>query len=68
MSEVEFTDRYGGKLPCWLTACHDQCEATGCFAAAPALASALTLLLFLLLAVDQLWPVIRSLRSDYPRR
>lgn len=27
--DIEFTDRYGGQCPSWLTACHGQCEATG---------------------------------------
>lgn len=27
--EIEFTDRYGGQPPSWLTACHE-CEAMGC--------------------------------------
>lgn len=28
--QVEFTDRYGGNLPSWLTACLE-CEAMGCY-------------------------------------
>lgn len=27
---IEFTDRYGGRRPNWLTACHD-CDAMGCY-------------------------------------
>jgi hypothetical protein len=27
--EIEYTDRYGGHSPSWLTACHDDCEAMG---------------------------------------
>lgn len=27
--EIEFTDRYGGRMPSWLRACHGQCEAMG---------------------------------------
>jgi len=27
--KFNFTDRYGGKSPSWLTSCHGQCDATG---------------------------------------
>jgi len=27
--DVEYTDRYGGHAPKWLTACHGPCEALG---------------------------------------
>ena len=28
-TEVEFTDRYGGRAPSWLRGCHADCEAMG---------------------------------------
>lgn len=30
-TEIEFTDRYGGRHVNWLTACHGPCEALGCY-------------------------------------
>lgn len=30
MSTIEFTDRYGGRVPSWLRGCHGKCEAMGC--------------------------------------
>lgn len=30
-TQIEFTDRYGGRSPSWLRACHGQCEAMGVY-------------------------------------
>lgn len=29
MTQIEYTDRYGGRPPSWLRGCHGDCEATG---------------------------------------